>query len=164
MIGSKILVMLDWRKMISKTNCDCNTILLVFYVWDVSLHMAILPNEFSWYLIFTDRNVIPRKATYDPHELLKCDTWGFVLLYIVLDWYFQPMNMNYIYVMYVASSSITFASLIATSLDTKKCKMMYTRNVWVLFVFWEIKYLTWLDLDDGGHAWAGYQFSYERRN
>ena len=50
--------------------------------------------------------------------------------------------MNYTYVMYVASSSISSASLLATSLDTEKCIIMCTCNVYVSYVSFE-KYNTW---------------------
>ena len=50
--------------------------------------------------------------------------------------------MNYTYVMYVASSSISSASLLATSLDTEKCKIIaHTQCLCILCIFWEIKHL-----------------------
>ena len=46
-------------------------------------------------------------------------------------------DMNYTYVMCVASSSISSASLLATSLDTEKCIIMCAYNVYVSHVSFE---------------------------
>ena len=66
-------------------------------------------------------------------------------LCLVLDLYsqsLQPMDMNYIYVMDAAISSIGSASQQTTSLDTEKCKNYVICNVYDFFVSLE-KWNTW---------------------
>ena len=76
-------------------------------------------------------------------------------LCIVLDLYsqsLQPMDMNYIYVMDAAISSIGSASQQTTSLDTEKCKNYIICNVYDFFcIAWEMKHLI---LNLNGGWWA----------